>query len=142
VTRVEFHFNVAGKVSYACQLARNVLSDGQRMVICCSDAALLAELNQKLWTASAVEFLPHCFCADARAADTPILLSCGSEDTAHHETLINLDRDRPDFFTRFERVLEIVSLEAEDRDAGRSRWRFYRERGYAVTSLDAAGANP
>jgi DNA polymerase-3 subunit chi len=36
----------------------------------------------------------------------------------------------------FERLLEIVSTDPEDRERGRARYRFYQERGYAVTPLD------
>ena len=42
--------------------------------------------------------------------------------------LINLHDAAPPFFSRFERLAEIVSVEGAA--AARERFRFYRERGY------------
>jgi DNA polymerase-3 subunit chi len=53
---------------------------------------------------------------------------------------VNLDSQQPEFFSRFERVIEVVTGDDEDRQAARARWKFYQERGYALTSYDIAGA--
>ena len=44
--------------------------------------------------------------------------------------MINLAMDIPTFFSRFERVSEIVIEEDEIKTAKRENFRFYRERGY------------
>ena len=36
----------------------------------------------------------------------------------------------PEFFSRYERMIEIVDANLERRAQGRERYRFYRERGY------------
>ena len=43
----------------------------------------------------------------------------------HDNVLINLHDTTPTFFSRFERLIEIVSLDSTDQDAARLRWRFY-----------------
>jgi DNA polymerase-3 subunit chi len=48
--------------------------------------------------------------------------------------LINLAADVPDFFSRYERVAEIVDGNAERRAQSRERYRFYRDRGYQLNS--------
>jgi len=53
--------------------------------------------------------------------------------------LINLAADHPPFFERHERLLEIVAQEEEQKQAGRARFKYYRERGYALRSHDLAG---
>jgi DNA polymerase-3 subunit chi len=40
------------------------------------------------------------------------------------------------FFSRFERVIEIVGCDDEDARLGRSRYSFYRDRGYALRHFD------
>jgi DNA polymerase-3 subunit chi len=53
--------------------------------------------------------------------------------------LLNLDAATPPAFERFERLLEIVSADDEDRRVARARYRFYRERGYRIADHDLAG---
>ena len=50
----------------------------------------------------------------------------------HHEVLVNLGTGLPQFFTRFERLVELVSVETEDRAQARQRFRYYKDRGYAL----------
>ena len=52
--------------------------------------------------------------------------------------LINLRADPPSFFSRFERLAEIVGIDETDVEAGRTRFRFYRERGYELRTHSLA----
>jgi DNA polymerase-3 subunit chi len=47
---------------------------------------------------------------------------------------VNLHAQTPPFFSRFERLAEIVGI--DDAEAGRERYRFYRERGYELRAHD------
>jgi len=55
---------------------------------------------------------------------------------AHDDILLNLHTEQPPFFSRFHRLIEIVSAEENDRAAARERFRFYRDRGYEIHSHD------
>lgn len=59
-----------------------------------------------------------------------LLLGQAEPPISHHDVLINLGDDIPLYFSRFDRVLEIV--EAAQPEAGRARYQFYRERGYPL----------
>jgi DNA polymerase-3 subunit chi len=50
--------------------------------------------------------------------------------------LVNLGEQVPAGFERFERVIEVVSLDEQDRQMARSRWKHYAEHGYAITRHD------
>ncbi|MCY1304906.1 DNA polymerase III chi subunit, HolC [compost metagenome] len=54
----------------------------------------------------------------------------------HHQLLINLSDQPPAQFASFERLIEVVGSGAAAREAGRQRYRFYRERGYPLTHHD------
>ena len=143
MVRIDFHFNAPDKHVYVCRLARKARAAGRQLVIYSSDAQLLSELDRQLWTFSEFDFLPHCAAGDALAARTPILLlGDDTEDSGpelpHHEVLINLDHRWPPLFTRFERLIEIVTTDNADREAGRRRWKFYKDRGYDLTPHDQA----
>jgi DNA polymerase-3 subunit chi len=63
----------------------------------------------------------------------------GEEAPEEHEVMINLAHPVPSFFSRFERVLEVVPAQEEPRTLARERFRFYKERGYPLESHDIAG---
>jgi DNA polymerase IIIc chi subunit len=53
--------------------------------------------------------------------------------------LVNLGADPPEDPSRFERIIEIVSREPDDEQAGRLRWRKYKGRGLEVRHHPSAG---
>ena len=87
-------------------------------------------LDRLLWTQTALSFLPHCRMDSALAADTPIWIDETAEHNGPCAVLVNLNADPPPFFSRFERLAEIVGKDESDIAAARERFRFYRERGY------------
>lgn len=61
----------------------------------------------------------------------------GRDETfPHSELLISLHTTCLPFFSRFERVIEIVSQEEEDAKLGRERYVFYKDRGYELRHFD------
>ncbi len=56
------------------------------------------------------------------------------------DVLLNLGEDCPEFFERYDRLLEIVSQDDTDRKTGRARYAWYRGRGYGIRNHDLAGA--
>ncbi|HEV7392095.1 MAG TPA: DNA polymerase III subunit chi, partial [Burkholderiales bacterium] len=58
------------------------------------------------------------------------------------QVLLNLREEWPPYFGRFERLIEIVSVDPEDRRSARDRYKFYRDRGYDIRTHDlGASAN-
>ncbi len=55
-------------------------------------------------------------------------------------TWVNLASEPPSYFSRFERLIEVVTGDEDDRASGRARWRFYRDRGYPIQTHDLAAA--
>jgi DNA polymerase-3 subunit chi len=48
----------------------------------------------------------------------------------------------PPFFSRYERLIELVSTAATERAAARTRWRFYRDRGYVIHTHEVGKIQP
>jgi DNA polymerase-3 subunit chi len=67
-----------------------------------------------------------------------VLIAGDGEAPEGVELLLNLGAESPPHFARFERLLEIVSTDDDERIAGRARFKFYRDRGYAIESHDLA----
>jgi DNA polymerase III subunit chi len=73
------------------------------------------------------------------AKDTPVVLAADLDAAPHHKILVNLGMTVPPQFARFERLLEVVGNEDEELAAGRERYRFYRDRGYALNNYNQGG---
>lgn len=139
MTRIDFHTNVPDKAAYACRVLRKARTENTQAVVYCSNTTELERFDKLLWSFSALDFLPHVFVSDALAAQTPIILTSTVTDTPHTQLLINLDTETPTFFSRFDRVIEVVSSEDSDAAAGRARYKFYKDRGYALKHHVAGG---
>ena len=83
------------------------------------------------WQTPATGFLPHGTQQEGKA---PVILGHGEDPGDHHDVLINLTDQVPDFASRFQRVAEMISGAENERQAGRDRFRYYRERGFPVTT--------
>ena len=134
MTRIDFHSNVPDKIHYTCRLIRKARAAGCRIIVFDNDRTQLDLLNEALWTFSESDFLPHVLFNDPLMKQTPIILT--EDDLAnfpHHELLINLTQRVPRDFSRFERVIEIISSETQDTLAGRERYRHYQQQGLTPT---------
>ena len=142
MTSIDFYFNAGDKLEIACRLAGKALQQRKRVLIYAGGYESAQKIDRLLWTQQAVSFIPHCRADQAIAADTPVLIATAGEPAsaaaASCEVLLNIGADCPPQFERHERLLEIVSQEDADRAAGRARFKFYRERGYAIRNHDLA----
>lgn len=136
MTEVSFYTHAEQKLAVARQLTAKAVARGFQVMIYAPDAALADALDVLLWTTPAQSFLPHCRDTHPLAAATPVLIGERADALARADVMINLHHDRPAAFSRFQRLLEIVGTDAEDIEHGRVRYRFYRERGYALTNVD------
>ena len=141
MTSIDFYFNAEDRLQVACRLAGKALKQSQRLVIYAPDAETASRIDRMLWTWPAIGFVPHCAVHAALAAETPVLIASGDETPEGCEVLLNLGADCPPHFERFPRLLEVVSANEEDRTSGRSRYRFYLERGYKIANHDLAQSN-
>ncbi len=132
MTRIDFYHYAEDKLRYACRLAATVAERDNRLVVFAPDEQLLASFDRLLWTYQSTRFVPHCRATDAIAAETPVVLASGDESLPHHDVLLNLGTEWPPFFASFERLLEIVGNDEEDKAHARNRFVFYRKRGYEI----------
>jgi DNA polymerase-3 subunit chi len=140
VTKVDFYFNAGDRLQVACRLAGKALVQKKRLLIYAPEAELASRIDRLLWTWPAIGFVPHCALHDPLAPETPVLIASDADMPAACELLLNLGAECPPHFERFERLLEIVPADDAERQAGRSRYRFYLERGYKINNHDLATA--
>lgn len=138
MTRIDFHTNVGDSLAYACRLVRKAYQAGEQAVVLAEPARLRA-FDEMLWTFSPLDFVPHCMADSTLAGVTPIVLATDLERAPHHRVLLNLGAAVPPQFARFERLLEVIGDTPDELAAGRDRYRFYRDRGYALNNYKQGG---
>ena len=142
MAEVAFHTGVADKLVHGCRLLRKAYRQGAKVAVT-GDAALLARLDQALWTFEPLEFVPHARvrvgdAPAARLARTPIWLVDPGAAPPQRDVLVNFGPELPDGVESFARVIEIVGVDEADRSAGRRRWRAHEAAGRAITHHPAS----
>jgi DNA polymerase-3 subunit chi len=141
MTTIDFYFNAPDRLQVACRLAGKALAQKKRMLIYAPEAETASRIDKLLWTWPAIGFVPHCLLHDRLASETPILIASDPETPEPCELILNLGTECPPHFERFERLLEVVPDDEAERQAGRSRYRFYQSRGYKISHHDLAASH-
>jgi DNA polymerase III subunit chi len=140
MTRVDFYVledsAEGARERFACRLVEKAWRLKHSVYLHTASKADAQRLDSLLWTFSDRSFVPHLLEApeleEALAAATPVRIGTGDAPAFEAELLVNLDDEVPIFFSRFERVAEIVGGEQGARARARERFRFYRDRGYRL----------
>ncbi len=146
MTRVDFYI-LDGAITgdgqrTACRIAEKAYRLGQKIFLHTNSAHSAAALDEFLWTFRDGSFVPHALLGSEAATDSPVVIGQGQEpDPSHRDVLINLGDEVPLFFSRFERVAEIVAGDEATRARARERFRFYRDRGYPLNTHELGQAN-
>lgn len=122
------------RLQVAARLVDKAFQRGHRIFINANDQAQASELDELLWSFRPASFLPHGLYG-LEHSDT-IGIGWGQEPEHHNDLLINLQLAIPPFFSRFQRVAEVVTQEPASLAALRSSWKFYKERGYQLEKHD------
>jgi len=137
MTQIDFYTQVDDKLDFTRRLCLKALSNQARLIIWLPDQSASQKLSRLLWSVPSTGFAPHCMGSDPLAARTPIILDHASGPFPHDDVLINLRREVPPFFSRFKRMIEVVSgSDDDDKREARDRFRHYRDRGYEMRTHD------
>lgn len=137
MTKIDFYTGSEDKLRTACQLSHKAMQSGLRVLLHAPDDALADKLDKLLWHYPPTAFIPHCRSHEAEAAAMPVVIG-RDENFPHSELLISLHEECVTFFSRFERVIEIVGCDEDAAQRGRQRFKYYRDRGYELGHTDLA----
>ncbi|MDT8403632.1 DNA polymerase III subunit chi [Sulfuriflexus sp.] len=136
MTRVDFYLTRGSdeqqRLLTACRLAEKAYQLGHHVFVYADKPALAKQLDELLWSFRPGSFLPHSMSDAVDAEAHPLVIGDQHPDEASHDVMINLAESVPDCFSRFKRVAEVVGGSENERQVARQRFRFYRDRGYAL----------
>ena len=136
MTRIDFYLlnasEQAQKLDFACRLVEKAWQRGHRIYLHTPGPELSTRVDELLWSFRPASFIPHALADTDPRSTEPVLV--GHDDCPPHcnDVLINLADEIPAFFSRFQRVSEIVSADEASRQRSRDNYRFYRDRGYPL----------
>jgi len=142
MTRIDFYILPDGTdttgdaVMTVCRLCDKAVATGARVYLRVPDATMADDIDGALWSFRQGGFIAHERYSGTRCDDPQpaVLIGDLEPPDTHHGILLNLGADVPAYFSRFERVLEIVPASAADRANSRQRYKFYRDRGYELNT--------
>lgn len=125
----------------ACKITEKAYKQGRKIYIHTDSEQQTSLMDKLLWTFRGGSFIPHT-ASQTKVSKTstneqddekiPVLIGHEAEPQCVPDVLINLSHEVPGFFSRFERVAELVTEDAEQKKKGRERYKFYRDRGYEL----------
>jgi len=136
MTEVKFFTHVDNRLNFACKLAKAAIDQGKRLIVYAPQEARASEFDRLLWTFSQLSFVPHVRADHALASATPVVIANDQSSLPHHDALLNLGDEPPPYFSRFEYLREVVSVDEADRLQARERLKFYKSRGFEIQIQD------
>ncbi len=139
VTKVSFYIlkkkeTKDQRLQVLLRIVEKAYLNGHKIYIACKNRSEAENIDSALWVFKQDRFIPH------GMVDSPegkiVAVGWGQEPELHNEVLINLLGSVPSFFSRFDRLIEIVDSNESDLMLGREHWKFYKDRGYPLKKYD------
>ena len=132
MTSIDFYTGADDPLDVAARIATKAWQQYGSVRVLTPDSSTTDALDRRLWIVPATGFVPHCRLRSPLAPETPVIVDDALDPDGPAGVLVNLHPAPPPFFSRFERLADVVGRDADLADAGRRRWKFYRDRGYAM----------
>ncbi|MBB3191450.1 DNA polymerase III subunit chi [Halomonas cerina] len=145
MTRIDFYIlpdtTLEARLDFACRLAETIARKGYRLHLHTESEAMARELDDRLWTFRPDAYLPHALLESEQAETVPVTLGWEAPPAPDRavQALLNLSPGIPEWFSRFERVAEIINQHQDVLVAKRECWQTYKKRGYPVKAHQLRG---
>ena len=118
---------------FACRLVEQVWQRGHAVLVLAASDSAARRLDDLLWTFRDESFVPHRrLGTDDPPVTEPVVIGTPGSWSGMLDVLLNLTPDVPDESARAARIAEVVPDSGPGRDAGRRRYREYRDRGFEL----------
>jgi DNA polymerase III subunit chi len=135
MTQIDFHIlqetSVEARWLYVCRFIEKVERLGHSILVVVDTLEEAQELDDLLWSFKPESFIAHQIIGGDEEAKVEITYTATAGD--HHDVLINLSSQIPEYFSRFARAAEIVIQEPKILETTREHYKFYKQRGYPIT---------
>jgi DNA polymerase III subunit chi len=120
---------------FACRIVDKAFEAEQRVLVCLDSDAELTAFDELLWTFAQDSFVPHEPLSDESDwEETPVLLGCARVPKTPADVVVNLGSSMPTAAVASASVIEIIDADPTRRQAGRVRYKQYKEMGVEPTT--------
>ena len=135
---IDFYFlsedSISARRLFACRLTEQVYKKGHKVFIYVENSEEAQQLNAQLWTFRDVSFVPHKLVGNNDIV-APITIGHDFSD-GEADILINLTEAVPEFYAKFQRILEIIPNDDVLKEIGRKKYKFYKSNGCELITHD------
>ncbi|GEN24180.1 DNA polymerase III subunit chi [Halomonas cupida] len=146
MTKVDFYIlpdtTLEARLAFACRLTETIARKGYRLYLHAEDEQMARELDERLWDFRPDAYVPHALEGSDEASRVPVTIGWQEAPASIDpppQAMLNLSPDIPEWFSRFERVAEIINQHQDVLTAKRECWKIYKQRGYPVTPHQLKG---
>ena len=132
MTHIEFIFNIVDKTKLVIGLTEHLIRRNRSALIYFKDQSDIHNFSLSLLEKEL--FMPHLI--EENALLNKLSLTQSKVDLMD-DTLINFTSKEIQGFSRYLKMYELVGHDNEDKNSARERYRFYKDCGYQVNSMDA-----
>ena len=132
MTHIEFIFNVVDKTTLAIGLTEQLIRRNRSALIYLEDQKAIDHFSLALLEKEL--FMPHLI--EENTLLNKLSLTQSKLDLMD-DTLINFASKEIKGFSRYLKMYELVGYDDEDKNSARERYRFYKDCGYQINSMDA-----
>jgi DNA polymerase-3 subunit chi len=133
LTHIEFIFNVVDKTTLAIGLTEQLIRRNRSVLIFFEDQLTIDHFSLSL--SEKELFMPHLI--EENAFFNKLSLTLSKVDLMD-DTLINFASKEIKGFSRYLKMYELVGHDDGDKNSARERYRFYKDCGYQVDSMNAS----
>ena len=135
--QIHFYLHPARKMRElhyaACLLAEKAYRRNLSVYFLCESSQHAKQLDTLLWNYAEDSFLPHQLYSpdsDSHANSIPLQIGHKTISTCPQaQLLINMSHCVPTFYGQFNCIIELISNEPKQRQAGREKYRHYQREG-------------
>ena len=138
--QIDFHFNVANRSLYACLLIKKVTGMGLTVAVWSSDNFLLKKAYDDLWRFEDLTFIAHAWAGSEYETLAGVVFGENLSKLPARYVLVLLDENVPpnwqEQFSRFDRIVDIVSNDDREVANARQRYRVYHAASDKLQAYD------
>jgi len=131
--RVDFYLlasdQIAAREFVACRLIEKAYYRGHKVFVFCNNQHEAEQIDELLWTFKDDSFIPHNLQGEGPEPPPPIQIGYDREPRGFNDILLNMANHIPPFYTRFKRVMQVVSNLEAAKELSRTHYREYRGNG-------------
>jgi DNA polymerase-3 subunit chi len=134
MTEVTFYTNVTNQIHLISKLLHKAQTTRRKLHISVQDEGHRQSITSDIYRIDPTSFFGINPPASESMHDLTSAIISHTRNYFHKDIIVNLTLEVPDNFSSFKRLIEIVQQDKQHVELARARYRWYKDRGYSITT--------